>query len=1315
MKKKYSLGKFAFIFAVIAIVSVSAIVVISRLLDPETYRTQILAMAEKSLHRQVSYQKACFSWHSGPSFLFKAIEVKEKNGKGTFFAAEQLAVSLAVIPLLRKEVKIREIVLERPVISLSRNQSGVFNINDFFTGKPAKYKLRIRNIRIKNGLVRFADRMFGHEGVTASLEDLDLQAGSPARGGTTGFKLSAAVPGEGGRAIINLSGKAKIPGEKETFRKAWLDLVLSAKNLNAGQYWQYYGRYLPFERIRGTLDYEGVFRGKLTEFTSKGSARISGLRFTYPRVFHGILTPKDLHFNYDLELTSRNLSIKTLDLTVDGLRVKGSCALNDIHTKDPRIIARAATTPFRLEEFHRYIPYGVIPRSTADFIEQHIKGGIYRLDEGRLDGRISRILHMGRGDNYNALFIRGRVDKGLVTYGPRVPTFNNIKGELEMRGKDFILSRMSGNFGGSPFTIDGKITDYPLDKPSSYPFIMTMNPGRAEIAWLFRQDKTRKLTFRGPSRLRLAGSGTTADYKLDGEWDLSQADYGFPGLVRKRAGQANRIRFSSRLDKTEANLTELRYEAPPLYLTAGAKYRYKEKKPLSFAVITNQFTVSRSFPILPGLQKFGPRGKLQADIKGTGNPAGVGTFRWSGNVSLAEFSFRPLERIKPLSNITGKIRFSEAALETKQLTGRLGDSAFTVNGRVVGVSNPAADLVFSSPGLHLKDIGYQTPSEELEIKKLSGNISLRDGNVAVTSLSGQIKSSSFIMKGNVINIRNPKITLNASFPFLKVEDLASLTRLKRFGKDKGPPRLMVLKARIKSDAGTAGDASFKKLDTELSLENNRLAVHALNVKVFGGTVYARGQADFAAAGGPMYQARYHLDHLDASQLLRAAGAKRYITGLLTAEGELTVRGNNQEELKKTAHGTAKLHLQEGVFYTLPDHQGGEGVKIPYTVLDASLSLRGETLAMQGLNVGVFGGTVSGNGRVDFAAVGGPMYQVRYRFNHVDASQLFKAAGAERDISGLLTGGGELAVRGNNQDDLKKTARGAAKIELNDGMIRFPARAGQEKAPRIPFKKLLTSLSIESNVLYIHSARIDAFGGVISGHGLADFRVPNRPGYRVDFHMDAIDSAKFFRAFEVTKEISGLLTLKGVLIARGDGVAALKKTVRGSVGVHLEKGVINKFNILSKVFSILNVSQLLDFRLPDMVSSGMPYNRIDGNFSFNDGSVSTSDLSINSPSMNISVVGKSDIVKEDIDLTIGVQPFQTVDKIVSRIPIVGWILTGRDRRLLVTYYEAKGKWDDPKVSAIPITSLSRGVFNIFKRTFNLPGKLITDTGKVIMGN
>jgi uncharacterized protein YhdP len=162
-------------------------------------------------------------------------------------------------------------------------------------------------------------------------------------------------------------------------------------------------------------------------------------------------------------------------------------------------------------------------------------------------------------------------------------------------------------------------------------------------------------------------------------------------------------------------------------------------------------------------------------------------------------------------------------------------------------------------------------------------------------------------------------------------------------------------------------------------------------------------------------------------------------------------------------------------------------------------------------------------------------------------------------------------------------------------------------------------------------------------------------------------------------------------------------------------MLRKFSVLSKVFSILNVSQLFKFKLPDMVSEGMPYTKVDGSLAIKDGIISTEDLFVASNAMNISIVGKNDFINDKLDLTVGIQPLQTVDKVVSHIPVVGWILTGENKAMFSTYFEVKGKSADPNVTAIPITSLGKGVLGIFKRVFQLPVKLFTDTGEVILGN
>jgi len=166
---------------------------------------------------------------------------------------------------------------------------------------------------------------------------------------------------------------------------------------------------------------------------------------------------------------------------------------------------------------------------------------------------------------------------------------------------------------------------------------------------------------------------------------------------------------------------------------------------------------------------------------------------------------------------------------------------------------------------------------------------------------------------------------------------------------------------------------------------------------------------------------------------------------------------------------------------------------------------------------------------------------------------------------------------------------------------------------------------------------------------------------------------------------------------------------------MEDGTLNKFSAISKIFSLLNVSQLFKLRLPDMFSTGMPYDVISGNFSFSDGIAVTSDLAIDSPSINMRVVGNSDLVRKEIDLTAAVQPLQTIGMIISRIPVIGWILTGNDNSFLITYYKVKGNWSDPAVTSANISELPQSVFNVFRRVYTLPENIFTNTGNVFLGN
>ena len=1051
---------------VAAVVSllVLGVSLLPKFLDLDTYKAEIVAEVKGALKRDLLYQTGDFSFRYGPAFSFTGVTIKEKDGAGDFVTADRLTIKIALIPLLRREVVLTRMQLERPVLRLSRDRDGVFNVSDLLKETPGGAPPAIKGVELKNASISFSDSAISAAPLVTELSATDLYLSQLSRGKNCDFKLSGKLSSGGRQVPIFLAGVARLAGAGEPLSATQVTGRVRTGPLDAGHFLPYYGRYLPFRSLAGALELEAEFKGRLAAFKSKGELRVTRLRLDYPQVFHALLTPKSLKCSYELELTDRDLDIRQVKLDLDGLSVLGNCRLSDLHGKDLRITAKGTSNRFNLRDYRQFIPYGIIVKDTADFIEQKVTGGVFRLDEGTLDGRVSQILHMERGENYKILSVRSHVEEGVVAYGSGIPAFSGIKGELVLAGKDFSLKGMTGSFGGSPFALEGRITDYPLTVPCRYLFTMNLHPRQGELAWFLGRGRGEKAALSEGSALRLTGEGTTSLYNLSGDWNLAGASYTFPQLVAKPAGRANTLSFRGSFGKEEFRLQSLQYNLAPLSLSATAVSRYRGG--VSLELNSNQFSAAEIAPLVPEARKYQPAGKLQATLHAKG--PGLDALSWGGDVALAGFSFKPGDRIKTVSGLNGSIRFNGESLESSQLSGRLGSSSISGHGTLTGFKTPTLALSFSSPSLDPADLGFPTGKPPIRAERVQGNLSLKNNNLHIGALSGQIGRTELQVKGSVQDLQHPHIEISVSSPHLELEDLTQF-----FG----------------AQSGT------------------------------GGTRF-----------------------------------------------------------------TVKAHLA----------------------------------------------------------------------------------------------------------------------------------AAEGKAWEVPFQRLKCTVMLEDKILYLQPLDLSSLEGEASGKVRIDFgSAPTR--YQVNGNLQRVSADRFLHALGVKKqEMVGTLSLQGELSVKGESSAELKRSALGSLKLRVEEGNIRKFSTLSKVFSILNFSQLLKFQLPDMVSGGMPFNKITGEFAIRDGIASTQNLVLDSDAINISAVGKFDLARNELDLNIGVQPLQTVDKVVSRIPIVGWILTGKDRSLITTYFEAKGPIEDPRVTAVPVKSLAKGVLNIFKRVFELPGRLITDTGEVIIG-
>ena len=192
----------------------------------------------------------------------------------------------------------------------------------------------------------------------------------------------------------------------------------------------------------------------------------------------------------------------------------------------------------------------------------------------------------------------------------------------------------------------------------------------------------------------------------------------------------------------------------------------------------------------------------------------------------------------------------------------------------------------------------------------------------------------------------------------------------------------------------------------------------------------------------------------------------------------------------------------------------------------------------------------------------------------------------------------------------------------------------------------------------------------------------------------------------TDQVTGSLSLGGLLTSQGEATADFWRSLEGDLRLVMRDGRIGRYTVLARVLTLLNVAQLLDLKLPEaFAAGGMPYQGLTADIKIHQGIAQTENLILDSQAMKMNAVGQVNLVEETVDLTVAVKPLQTVDRILAKIPLAGWLLGGKEQSLLVAYFQVSGPLHDPQVTPIPLRSVGRNVFGIFRRLLEIPEALI----------
>ncbi|MBW2095810.1 MAG: AsmA-like C-terminal region-containing protein [Deltaproteobacteria bacterium] len=246
---------------------------------------------------------------------------------------------------------------------------------------------------------------------------------------------------------------------------------------------------------------------------------------------------------------------------------------------------------------------------------------------------------------------------------------------------------------------------------------------------------------------------------------------------------------------------------------------------------------------------------------------------------------------------------------------------------------------------------------------------------------------------------------------------------------------------------------------------------------------------------------------------------------------------------------------------------------------------------------------------------------------------------------------------------------------------------------------------EQGVFHLLNSRLKSKHGSITMKG--DYRGEKNKKITFLSHIRLFEQPvqELFRNFKVRNYyLEGQLSTDILLSGEGHDKKSLAAGLRGKGKMLLEKGVIKKSNVLIKILDFLSIQKIFRRPPPNLSKEGFYFDKIGADFVIRKGVLSTENLMMRSPVLNAAGKARLNLPKERIRADFGVQPLVTLDSLVSKVPIVGYILTGKDKTLLVYYFKVEGPFSSPEVKYIPLKNWGNSIMGYVTRIFLTPPRL-----------
>ena len=1299
--------KLGIVLGALAVLIAAAMIIVPKLLDLNRYNSLITKQIEKALGAKV--RLGHISWGIAKDLHIEADGFSISNASAFPIDLElsRIYAKVSPIPLLSKKVVIKELLLEGAMVKIRLEPKPSAPLGPVIREKLATVPVKesaqlpvqilIEKLKIKEGQAGIEDSLTVPEQKFArTVKDIEIQATNLIPGEEILFQIS--LRDDSKPSLGSLTAKGSFSGLTNTLtiKNPRLKLNAELATVSVDAIKPYIKNSELGERLGGkislTVNYDGDFGEQIR---AEGVFNLSDFVYVDPSYPNRTLPEAETKLTYKLALSPEALSIEKLTLASGNLSVSTQAKLDNWRTK-PVIRNVVLTSDLPLKEIEPFLPWKQIGKN-ADQIRDLLKqGGRITIENATLPD----IDFANLPDNPRILLPEAKMTARFSGISGQLiseyPKFENIEGILNLENEVLRIEGLTGKVGSANLPIiQATITDI-LNNPK----IEAALKGPLTVTEATDEQTKKLLTDFGINKM----DGTA---ELDLTLKLATAHperFGLQGKIGLR-----NFNFGSNLNP--ASVMGLNADA---VLTPGV---------LDISALSTKVVIPAD--------KTSKGGSFKLEFNGK-----VNNWRTHPTLSILSLKTSPIL----LASLSPAVPWDKLGALAEQIKETLAAGG-SISIERIGVSKidlkqppqkPASLLAGMNGGIRFKDVTVKASPLIPRLEGITGRISLHKG----------------ILDVNNVKLRMGPVTL----PVLSMRATDITNKLKVTAKLKGMVQL-----------GKVDQANFKKLLEHYGLKNlSGKADISLSAK------YDHAKPKQWEADGLLVMkgihAETHPTGIKMANLQGTVSFNRKNTMVITIK-ELATKVNDAPirlEGKITTGGKSKLLIDGKAFANRIDlthfvalapglkdlDLGGlldMDVDVHYTSANpAETRLKGK-LKTRGLGIRLANQNITfkeGNSDIEFIGNGIKVNELAFQMN--DQSVRVKGQMTDPKQPNI-----RLYVKTDNLDldqfmpapskKEKGLPKGASKPQQQSTSKRKepPSKKQKTDTKELPplVRNLTTQLQVEAEKcrfrgqefqnLKLHADYRDGViskytldaeygGGRISTNGSADLRNLEKITFSMDPAIKNVPIASIGALMEgFEPSVSGPLSVTGSLKGRSgsavDMLASLNGNVEAESGPGRLTSVDDTTSILSAVLSFVNVQGLIPSMLQsDFTSKGIAYQLMAAGVSFDGGNMRVNTFRIRSNGLNIDARGTINLVNQQLNLKVDIEPLGTVSDVLSLVPIAGKAAESFTK----IYTDVQGPLEEPRIIIRPAETVIKGVEEGAKASGSILERSVDSVGKGI---